>query len=127
MLFAYRVYIYFIFNIGFSFPQAFLTGTLQNFARKYGEPIDLLTFEFRVLDDLPPEKVTKKPEDGCYIYGMFLEGARWDYNKHRLEDSKNRELYSVMPLIHLLPVSNRVPPTTVLFILILGNLRVSNL
>ena len=24
------------------------------------------------------EQLTAKPTDGCYLYGLFLEGARWD-------------------------------------------------
>lgn len=96
---------------GFYFPQAFLTGTLQNFARKHIISIDTLTFDFQVLNR-DPEKIKVKPEDGCYVYGMFLEGARWDATKGRLEESKQKELYTPMAPLLLKPVANRKKPDT---------------
>ena len=94
---------------GFFFPQAFLTGTLQNFARKYVVSIDLLSFDFKVIET-KWEDIKSKPSDGCYIRGLYLEGARWDYNSKYLAESKPKELYTEMPIIWLLPKANRKKP-----------------
>lgn len=75
---------------GFYFPQAFLTGTLQNFARKYIISIDTINFSFKVLDE-PPKT---RPKDGCCVYGLFLEGARWNRQKSILDESFPKELYT---------------------------------
>lgn len=101
--------------VGFFFPQAFITGTLQNYARKHVIAIDRLSFEIRILDHTNHTEIKQKPEDGCYLYGMFLEGARWDYDRHCLTDSKPKELYSDMPLLQLVPIPDRVPPKTGLY------------
>lgn len=93
---------------GFFFPQAFLTGTLQNYSRKYVIAIDQISFDFHFQDTLDPLKVEEKPEDGCLIYGMFLEGAKWDYKKHLMGISYPKELFSDLPPIHMVPAANRV-------------------
>lgn len=74
---------------GFFFPQAFVTGSLQNFARKKTIAIDKLSFDFKFLDNISHHtEIKEKPEFGCYIYGLFLEGCRWDDRNHNLTESK---------------------------------------
>ena len=101
---------------GFFFPQAFLTGTLQNYARKHVKPIDTVSFSYEVMKQSEEElKKTqpKGPEDGCYIKGLYLEGCRWssDNGDWCLGDSRPKELFVEMPVIWLRPVVNREIPT----------------
>jgi len=86
---------------GFSFPQSFLTGVLQNYARAKTIPIDQLRFDFEVLKE--GETVENAPETGCYISGLFLEGATWDSEKGILEESPYKVLYKAMPIIRFIP------------------------
>jgi len=59
---------------GFFFTHSFTTGIMQNVARKHGIPIDLLMFDFQVVN----YEIIEKPEEGSFVYGMFMESARWN-------------------------------------------------
>ncbi|KAJ9504717.1 hypothetical protein QJQ45_010696, partial [Haematococcus lacustris] len=97
---------------GFFFPQAFLTGTLQNYARKNTLPIDTVSFSFQIMDSLEADAVVCGPEDGCYIRGLFMEGARWDSDSHLLGDSRPKELFTDCPVVWLKPEQFRKKPTS---------------
>ena len=63
---------------GMFFPQGFMTGCLQTHARQYKIPIDELAFSFNVMGEEEPSEVEEPPEDGVYIYGFYMDGARWN-------------------------------------------------
>jgi len=96
---------------GFFFTQAFLTGALQNFARKNKLPIDTVAFAFNMMSE-EHESVTAAPEDGVYVYGVFLEGARFNKETMQLDESEAKILFTDLPMMWLQPVevSNLVNP-----------------
>jgi len=99
---------------GFFFPQAFLTGSLQNYARRSKKPVDAIAFDYKVVNKLA-EEITEKPESGIYINGMFLQGCRWDPVNHTLADSQPKELFTSFPPMWLKPEYLREVPTTGIF------------
>lgn len=95
MLTRWTVSIILIPVLGMYIYVGFLTGVLQNYARKYDFPIDHLSFDFTVLprfreqetyvnrkvalkfDEVHPEDENLEvPEDGVLIHGLFMDGFR---------------------------------------------------
>ncbi|GFO34548.1 dynein heavy chain 1, axonemal, partial [Plakobranchus ocellatus] len=111
----------------FFFPQGFLTAVLQNHARRESISVDSLTFRFDVMalrSDMAEEgenngKVSRAssmkslafsgtpPRDGVLIYGLFLDGARWDLETHSLQDCTTDERFCDLPEILFEPVEHR--------------------
>nr|CAH8871766.1 unnamed protein product [Trichobilharzia regenti] len=113
---------------GFFFPQGFLTGILQNYARKYDYPIDHLTFNFNVLphyryqeeislatsrlrlsEVLECDKSLREPEDGVLVHGLYMDGFRWDDKTMQVTDSILGEMLAVMPVLHMKPEMDYTP------------------
>ena len=61
----------------------------------------LLDFDFEVI---PVDYVDEKPENGAYIYGLFVDGARWDRQAGRLAEQMAKVLYDQMPVIWIKPI-----------------------
>ena len=64
----------------------------------------------------PASELTARPEHGCYIRGLFVEGARWDYEAFELSESRPKELFTDMPVMWLIPTSNRKQPDSGIYI-----------
>jgi dynein heavy chain, axonemal len=88
---------------GFFFTQSFLTGIKQNYARKYVIPIDEISMDFEVFNEGDGKDKDKAPGDGAYVYGMFLEGSKWDYELNKLQESAPKTLFTKMPYIWVKP------------------------
>lgn len=62
------------------------------------------------MDTIKHTDIKEAPAGGCYIFGLFLEGCKWDYETHELADSDPKELFVELPLMHLAPVVDRKKP-----------------
>ena len=78
----------------YALVQAFMTGAKQNYARKFRIPIDQIDFDFEIMDR--HGDCQAPPQDGIYCRGLFLEGCKWDSNKHVLAESETKVALSVL-------------------------------
>ncbi|OQS01624.1 dynein heavy chain [Achlya hypogyna] len=84
---------------GFFNPQSFLTAVLQTTAKKNAVELDKLQIVTditkRTLDSLDAPS-----RDGQFIYGLSLEGARWDIGGGVIDTSAPKEMSCPMPIIN---------------------------
>lgn len=41
----------------------------------------------------------ERPDEGVYINGLFLEGARWNMEKYYIDESIPKVLYDTFPIV----------------------------
>lgn len=87
----------------FYFPQSFLTGALQTAARTKRVPVDCLYHHCRVMSPQKVGKLETGPEEGVYVRGLFLVGARWDGDEETLSEQRPKILWEEMPILWLNP------------------------
>eukprot|EP01105_Mastigella_eilhardi_P016134 TRINITY_DN3695_c0_g1_i1.p1 TRINITY_DN3695_c0_g1~~TRINITY_DN3695_c0_g1_i1.p1 ORF type:complete len:4489 (-),score=1285.68 TRINITY_DN3695_c0_g1_i1:87-13553(-) len=89
---------------GLHVPEAYLTSLVQTASRKMSWPLDKTVLITKITNTIDPAMLTERPEIGCYIHGLYLEGAAWDLENGHLESQKPRVLVYEMPVIQLVPV-----------------------
>ena len=52
-----------------------------------------------------------KPAEGAYVYGMFMDGARWDFEGRTISEAAPKVLYYPAPMIWLHPMTRSRPLT----------------
>ncbi|KAK9823491.1 hypothetical protein WJX72_003121 [[Myrmecia] bisecta] len=97
---------------GLFFPQGFMTAVLQMHARKYAIPIDRLGMQVEVTQHMTAEDVSTAPEDGVYIDGLWLDGARWNAAQGCLDESEPGVMFSPLPVVHFKPTPDYAAPAT---------------
>jgi len=84
-------------------PQSFLTAIKQVYARKNVKELNKLYIQTDILKkwywEIDPKDGGAK--EGAYVFGMQVEGARWDFAQGNLEESEPKKQYSLMPVVNL--------------------------
>ncbi|XP_039266995.2 dynein axonemal heavy chain 8-like [Styela clava] len=90
---------------GFFNPQGFLTAMRQEITRNHqGWALDNVTLHNDVTRMLK-EDVLSPPDEGVYIYGLFLDGAGWDKRNMKLIEPANKVLFTNLPVAHVYAIN----------------------
>lgn len=91
---------------GFTNAQGFLTGMRQEVTRQHVKDQwaldDVVTHTEILPYDL--ERVKDTQEEGQNIYGLFMEGGRWNRQEQKLDESEPKKLFVAMPVIFVTAV-----------------------
>ena len=89
---------------GLQSPETFIAALVQTSCRKKGWPLDVAHVKTQLTRVKDARSITEPPENGCFVSGLYLEGARWDFESHALANQKNNELVEELPVMHIIPV-----------------------
>ncbi|KAL1274160.1 hypothetical protein QQF64_026974 [Cirrhinus molitorella] len=92
---------------GLHIPESYLTALVQATCRKNGWPLDHSTLYTQVTQYRSEDEVKERPGQGCFVSGLYLEGADWDIEKGCLVRSKPRVLVSQLPILKIIPIEAR--------------------
>jgi len=81
-------------------PMGYVTACMQVTARAKGLPLDSMTVHTEVTT-YEYTQVSSQPEEGTYVHGLYMEGARWDKANNCITDSLPKELHPSMPVIFI--------------------------
>jgi dynein heavy chain len=70
---------------GLHIPASYLTALVQTTCRSKGWALDKSTLYTVVLKERDPAKITKRIDQGTYVQGIYIEGARWNTDKDCLD------------------------------------------
>jgi dynein heavy chain len=99
---------------GFFNPQGFLTAMKQEVTRahkKEGWALDNVQYHMEVTDMLSGDQVRDAPEEGVFVHGLFMDGARWDRKEGSIVESEPKKLFAAVPVLYVTGLRNSLVGT----------------
>jgi len=86
-------------------PMGYVTACMQVTSRLKNFSLDSMRVQMDVTSFADSSAIESQPEEGTYVHGLFMEGARWDMEENCIAESRPKELYPTMPVIHIIAVT----------------------
>jgi len=88
---------------GLHIPESYLTALVQTTCRMRGWALDKSTLYTVVTKFTSTEGLTTL-ESGCYVSGLYLEGAAWDTERSVLRTQDPKVLVMELPIMQVIPI-----------------------
>ncbi|KAM9193992.1 dynein axonemal heavy chain 10 [Dugong dugon] len=89
---------------GLHIPESYLTALVQATCRRNGWPLDRSTLFTQVTKFQDADEVNERAGQGCFVSGLYLEGADWDIERGCLVKSKPKVLVVDLPILKIIPI-----------------------
>ncbi|XP_021113285.1 dynein heavy chain 10, axonemal isoform X2 [Heterocephalus glaber] len=89
---------------GLHIPESYLTALVQATCRKNGWPLDRSTLFTKVTRFQDAAEVSERAGQGCFVSGLYLEGADWDIERGCLVKSQPKVLVVDLPILKIIPI-----------------------
>ena len=126
---------------GLHIPESYLTALVQATCRKNGWPLDKSILYTQVTQFNSPDDVTERAHQGlffiqllkqifyletllriffykikgCFVHGLYLEGAGWDSKRSCLVKQNPKELIKELPIMKVIPIESHKLKLQVIF------------
>ena len=90
---------------GLHCPETYIAALVQSACRARNWPLDASAMYTEVTQYRRPEDIDARPDIGCYISGLYLEGAVWDEREGALANPPvgDKTLVTELPILRLVP------------------------
>nr|XP_031841739.1 dynein heavy chain 10, axonemal [Nomia melanderi] len=91
---------------GLHIPETYLAALVQMACRRNSWSLDRSLTYTAVSRYIRPEQVEERPDQGCYVSGLHIEGARWDTVEQCLQRSRPKILVEELPILIIIPIES---------------------